>query len=460
MDSTAMSWREHIRQNMRLALPLMIGQLATIGIWTSDTIAMGWIDSSSLAAGALASRFYQPFFFLALGISLAVGPLVAQGIGAGDERQVRRAFRQGMVIAVALGLVTAPLLLFGEQVLVLLGQDPELAAIGQPFLFWSSFGLPFMFLSVVLRQFLISHQRPMPQVIALIIALAANVALNEAFVSGIGPFPAMGLAGIALATTIVYALLCAGLIAYITMIQPFRDSRPFQRLWVMDWAVTARLLRIGVPIGLTIVAEAGMFIAVTFLIGLFGTAALAAAAIANQIAAVTFMIPIAIAQASTVRVGNFAGAADRANLSRSAGATFWIGIAATAATMAILLIWPEFLIGLFLTGKDAMFAEVMFLALPMLLLTALFQIPDGVQAIAMSVLRGVNDTRIPAIVVITSFWISGVAVGALAGFSLGFGPTGVWGGLLLGLSVASLILTMRMMRAMRRIRDGGRILLA
>ena len=382
MDSTAMSWREHIRQNMRLALPLMIGQLATIGIWTSDTIAMGWIDSSSLAAGALASRFYQPFFFLALGISLAVGPLVAQGIGAGDERQVRRAFRQGMVIAVTLGLATAPLLLFGEQVLVLLGQDPGLAAIGQPFLFWSSFGLPFMFLSVVLRQFLISHQRPMPQVIALIIALAANVTLNEAFVSGIGPFPAMGLAGIALATTIVYALLCAGLIAYIAMIQPFRDSRPFQRLWVIDSAVTARLLRIGVPTGLTIFAEAGMFIAVTFVIGLF------------------------------------------------------------------------------LTGKDAMFAEVMALALPMLLLTALFQIPDGVQAIAMSVLRGVNDTRTPAIVAITSFWILGVAVGALAGFSLGFGPTGVWGGLLLGLSVASLILTMRMMRAMRRIRDGGRILLA
>ena len=460
MDSTAISWREHIRQNMRLAGPLMIGQLATIGIWTSDTIAMGWIDSSSLAAGALASRFYQPFFFLALGISLAVGPLVAQGIGAGDGRQVRRAFRQGMVIAVALGLVTAPLLLFGEQVLVLLGQDPELAAIGQPFLLWSSFGLPFMFLSVVLRQFLISHQRPMPQVIALIIALAANVVLNEAFVSGIGPFPAMGLAGIALATTIVYILLCAGLAAYIAMTQPFRDSKPFQRLWVMDWAVTVRLLTIGVPIGLTIVAEAGMFIAVTFLIGLFGTAALAAAAIANQIAAVTFMIPIAIAQASTVRVGNFAGAADRANLSRSAGATFWIGIVATTATMLILLIWPEFLIGLFLTGEDTMFAEVMALALPMLLLTALFQIPDGVQAIAMSILRGVNDTRIPAIVAICSFWISGVAVGALAGFFLGLGPTGVWGGLLLGLSVASLILTMRMLRAMRRIRDGGRILLA
>ena len=230
MTTPAMSWRDHIRQNMRLAAPLMIGQLATIGIWTSDTIAMGRIDSASLAAGALASRYYQPFFFLALGISLAVGPLVAQGLGAGDERQVRRAFRQGMAVAVALGVVTAPLMFIGEHVLVALGQDAGLAALGQPFLFWSSFGLPFMFLSFVLRQFLISHQRPMPQVIALITTLAANVALNEAFVSGIGPFPAMGLAGIALATTIVYALLSAGLIVYIAMIQPFRDSRPFQRL--------------------------------------------------------------------------------------------------------------------------------------------------------------------------------------------------------------------------------------
>ena len=104
------SWRAHLRWNARLALPLVIGQLATIGIWTSDTIAMGQIDSVSLAAGALASRYYQPLYFLALGISLAVGPLVAQGIGAGDERQVRRAFRQGMAVAFTLGMIAVPLM--------------------------------------------------------------------------------------------------------------------------------------------------------------------------------------------------------------------------------------------------------------------------------------------------------------------------------------------------------------
>ena len=182
-----------------------------------------------------------------------------------------------MAIAVALGTITVPLLFVGEEVLVALGQDPELARIGEPFLIWSSFGMPFMFLSFVLRQYIISHQRPLAQVIAVILALCLNIALNEVFVRGIGPFPAMGLGGVALATSIVYTVLCAGLVTYIGLVPPFRNGSPFQRLWVMDWAVTLRLLRIGVPIGLTIVAEAGMFIAVTFLIGLFSTAGLAAA---------------------------------------------------------------------------------------------------------------------------------------------------------------------------------------
>jgi len=460
MIQSALSWRAHMRWNMRLAAPLIIGQLATIGIWTSDTIAMGRIDSVSLAAGALASRYFQPLYFLALGISLAVGPLVAQGIGAGDERQVRRAFRQGMAIAVALGTITVPLLFVGEEVLVALGQDPGLARIGEPFLIWSSFGMPFMFLSFVLRQYIISHQRPLAQVIAVILALCLNIALNEVFVRGIGPVPAMGLGGVALATSIVYTLLCAGLITYIALVPPFRNGSPFRRLWVMDWGVTVRLLRIGVPIGLTIVAEAGMFIAVTFLIGLFSTAGLAAAAITNQLAAVFFMVPIAVAQASTIRVGNYAGAGDRPNLTRSASASFWLGTAVTIATMAILLIWPQQLVGLFLAAGDSMFDEVMALALPMMLLTALFQVPDGLQAVAMSVLRGLNDTRTPGMIAIASFWITGVGVGALFGFALGWGPTGVWAGLLVGLTVAAVALSVRMWRAIGRVRDGGAILSA
>ena len=182
----------------------------------------------------------------------------------------------------------------------------------------------------------------------------------------------------------------------------------------MDWEVTFRLLRIGVPVGLTIVAEAGMFI-----IGLFGTAA----AFANQIAAVTFMIPIAVAQGSTIRVGNYVGASDRVNLTRSASATFWLGIIVTLATTPILLIWPQQLISIFLDSGDAMFADV--LALAMLMLTVLFQLPDGMQAVAMSVLRGLNDTRVPGMIAIGRFWITVVATGMVAGLTFGWGPSGI-----------------------------------
>ena len=458
MTGVALGWRAHILLNLRLAAPLIVGQLATIGIWTSDVMAMGQLDSASLAAGAIASRYFQPMFFLALGISLAVGPLVAQGLGAGDMRQVRRAFRQGMVIAVTLGLLTVPLLFIGEDVLVLIGQDPELARLGQPFLFWSSFGMPFMFLAFVLRQFLISYERPIAQVIALILTLGVNIGLNEVFSKGLGPFPEMGLGGIALATSISYFLLAAGLAVYIGTTAPFADGKPFQRLWVMDWAVTFRLLRIGVPIGLTIVAEAGMFITATLLIGMFGTASLSAAAIANQLSAIAFMIPIAMATAGTIRVGHYAGAQDRTNIFRSASATMIIAIVATLGTTLVLLIWPETLVGLFLDNDDPLFADVILVAMPLMLLTALYQIPDGIQAVAISVLRGVNDTRLPGLIAIASFWIPGIGLGALLGFGFDQGAVGVWTGIAVGLSVAAGLLTLRLVMALQRIRKGGTIL--
>lgn len=460
MTFPTLNWRDHLAENLRLAMPLIVGQLATIGIWTSDVLAMGQIDSDSLAAGALATRYFQPIFFLAIGISLAVGPLIAQGLGAGDDRQIRRSFRQGMIIAFTLGMLTIPLLFVAEPVLITLGQDPELSRLTKPFLFWTSFGLPFMFLTFVLRQFLISYQRPMPQVIAMLIALAVNVGLNEILSKGAGPIPAMGLGGIALGTSIVYFLLCVGLIGYIANSSPFRESKPFQRLWLMDWDITFRVLKIGVPIGLTIVAETGMFIAAALLIGLYGTASLAAISIANQIAAVAFMIPISMAQAGMVRIGNYAGAEDRQNLFKSATATMTLALSACTLTMIILLIWPDAMIRMFIQPSDSLFADVQALAIPMLLLTSLFQIPDGVQSVALAILRGINDTKIPGIIAIGCFWITGVGAGAIAGFTLGMGPIGVWGGVTFGLFVASGVLTIRMRKAMRRIKDGGQILMA
>jgi len=226
----------------------------------------------------------------------------------------------------------------------------------------------------------------------------------------------------------------------------------------MDWHVTWRITRIGFPIGLTIVAESGMFIAIGLIIGIFGTAALAASAIANQIAAIAFMVPIALGQAGTIRVAHFAGAGDRENLRRSALSVIIVGIVVTSITMVILLAAPFQLIDIYLNHDDLLLDEVVALAMPMVLIAALFQIPDGLQGIANSILRGMNDTRITAVLAISSFWLVGVGGGTLIGVGLGYGPVGVWSGLLLGLVAASSTLMWRVIRALRHLRAGGNIL--
>ena len=453
-----LSWRAHYWQTIVLALPLVIGQLASIGIATADVFAMGQISSHDLASGSLAARFYQPFYFMGLGITLATGPIVAQGLGGNDPRLVRRAFRQGMVIAVVLALLAMPFVMVGDVVLVWLGQDPVISAHAKDFLFWSAIGLPFMFLFFVLRQFVSSHKKPMPQVIATIGGLLANILGNHICVHGYGPIPPMGLGGIALSTTIVYLLICVGLLIYIGMTEPYKSSKPFQRLWIMDWDITRRIFVIGIPIGCTIVAETGMFIAVVFIIGLYGPVPLAASAIANQIAAVAFMVPLAIGQASTIRVGHFAGANDRYNISRASWSAVWVGLALTSIIMVYLFAQSEFLIDLFLADDDPMAAAVAAIAVPMMIITALFQWGDGTQAITISALRGLNDTKVPAYIAIACFWFVGVGIGAIGAYAFDFDPVAIWGCLLIGLMVASVALTYRLYMATRRITRGGAIL--
>jgi len=454
-----LSWAGHFQKTLTLALPLMLGQLMSIGINTADIIAMGQLGTTELAAGSLAARYFQPFFFMGMGLMLAVGPLVAQGLGGQDDRLVRRSFRQGLFLAVFVGLLFIVPIAAGHSVLIWLGQDPAIVAHIDDFLFWLGLGMPFVFIYFVTRQYVISHQRPIPQVVAAALGLVGNIIANHVLINGIGPFPAMGLNGIALSTSLIYLLMAGGLLLYIGMSDPYRASAPFHRIWVMDWQITWRLLKIGTPIGLTIVAETGMFIAIALMAGLFGTASLAASAIANQIAAVAFMIPLALGQASAVRVGHFAGAHDRNNIGRAAWAAMIAALATTFVLTAIIALFPEQLSRLFLGAADKMTADVIALAIPMVMITALFQCVDGAQVVGISVLRGLNDTQWPAVLSIGSFWGIGVTSAALFAFPLGGGAIGLWFGLLVGLGAAAISLGWRMHRSILRINAGGSILM-
>ncbi len=454
-----LSWTAHFHKTLTLALPLALGQLMSIGINTADIIAMGQLGTHDLAAGSLAARYFQPFFFMGMGLMLAVGPLVAQGLGGNDDRLVRRALRQGLFLAVAVGFVFILPIAGGRTVLIWLGQDADILVHADEFLFWLAVGVPFVFIYFVARQYVISHQRPIPQVVAAALGLGANIIANHVLINGLGPFPAMGLNGIALSTSVIYLLMGGGLLIHIGLSTPYRELAPFQRIWMMDWQITWRILKIGTPIGLTIVAETGMFIAVALMIGLFGTAPLAASAIANQIAAVSFMIPLAIGQASSVRVSHFAGADDRNNIGRAAWTAMIAALAVTCVTALFIALFPEPLIKLFLGAADALTKDVISLAMPLMMITALFQTVDGAQVIGISVLRGLNDTKWPALLSVVSFWCVGVVSGAIFAFSFDGGPAGLWFGLLIGLTAAALLLGWRMHRSIKRINSGGSILM-
>lgn len=439
---------------VRLALPICIAQLASIGILTSDLWMAGRLSTLDLATSALSTRLYHPFYFIALGILAVIAPLTAQALGSGDGKIARRTFRQGLIIAFVIGILSMPAVFYGSDILIFLGQDEALSRHAEPYLFWTSLGLPFTFVFLAMRFFSSGHGEPAPQLYATLLGLGLNIALNECLSQGIGPFAQMGLEGIALATTISYIVMALTLGALIGFRAPFRQVSPYMRWWVLDFHIIKRILRIGSPNGLLVLSETGMFIIAALLIGLFGTSALAAASVANQIAAIAFMVPLSLAQAAAIRVGGAAGAGHPALVSANGNASMLCGALVAIPLTLVIFIFPEFLTGLFIQPDDPFFDDVLVIAVPMLIITAIFQLSDGMQAIITAALRGLNDTKIPAIIGLFGYWGAGIGSGAYMAFILDWGPVSIWAGLAVGLFVNAVILGIRWALRVRAIRDG------
>ena len=445
---------------VRLALPICMAQLASIGILTSDLWMAGRLSTLDLATSALSTRLYHPFYFIALGILAVIAPLTAQALGSGDGKIARRTFRQGLIIAFVIGILSMPAVFYGSDILIFLGQDETLSRHAEPYLFWTSLGLPFTFVFLAMRFFSSGHGEPAPQLYATLLGLGLNIALNECLSQGIGPFAQMGLEGIALATTISYIVMALTLGALIGLRAPFRQVSPYMRWWVLDFHIIKRILRIGSPNGLLVLSETGMFIIAALLIGLFGTSALAAASVANQIAAIAFMVPLSLAQAAAIRVGGAAGAGHPVLVSANGNASMICGALVAVPLTLVIFIFPEFLTGLFIQPDDPFFNDVLVIAVPMLIITGIFQLADGMQAIITAALRGLNDTKIPAIIGLFGYWGAGIGSGSYMAFILDWGPVAIWAGLAVGLFVNAIILGIRWALRVRAIRAGKIPLLA
>ena len=438
----------------RLALPLCIAQLASIGIMTADVVMMGQLSTLDLAAGSLAVRLYQPFYFFSLGLLSVISALVAQSLGADQPDTARRVFRQGLILSSGLGAVFMMPVLAGEQLMLFFGQSEDIAGRAADYLFWSAFGLPASLVFLTMRFFTMGHGRAGPQLLATFAGLAFNMVANPVLAYGYGPLPALGLGGIALATTLTYFVMCFCLGLIIKVNAPFAQTKPYQRWWVIDLSLMKKIIQVGWPNGFLVMSETGMFVVAAFIIGLFGAAPLAAAGIANQIAAMAFMIPLSVAQACVIRVGRSAGADHLAGVKQYGNGGIWLGCLIVIPLTCGIWLFAEQLGFLFIQPDDKLSAQTIALIIPMLWITALFQLGDSLQAIITASLRGLNDTRMPALYGFICFWIISLGSGVVMAFWLGWGPVAVWAGLGLGLTLNAAILALRWWRRLRAVEAG------
>jgi multidrug resistance protein, MATE family len=435
------AWRAEFGSTLRIAWPLIAAQLAQMLILTTDVVMIGRLGPRELAAATLAVAVLHPFLLFGVGIATACAPMIAQALGQRDLRSVRRSVRQGFWASGLAFAVLLPLVLSVETVLMRTGQAPETAALVGDFLSSGVFLILPSLLFIVTRSFLAAHGHT--GTIFAITVLCIGLNALGLWLLVLGPFglPQLGLFGAGIASSVTNAAMFALSLAAILARRRYRRYGLFVRFWKPDWPRLARILAIGVPIGATLAAETGMFAGAAVMMGWLGTEALAGHAAALQWAALAFMVPLGLGQATTVRVGLAQGQGDRTGVGRAGWTSIGLGMGFMSMTALVFLAVPEPLVGLFLHGDAAAIERPLALAVTYLSVAALFALADGAQVVGGSALRGLGDTAWPMVAAIGGYWAVGLPLAYLLGFPLGLEGVGVWLGLACGLaSVAAMLL--------------------
>jgi MATE family multidrug resistance protein len=431
----------HLRPILALALPLIGGHLAQFAVGLTDTVMIGWYGVEELAALTLAHAYFFTIFIMGSGFAWAVMPMVAAAAGTSDDTQVRRVTRMGLWISILFGTAALPLFLWSGPILRLLGQAPGVAADAETYLRLVGIGLIPGLLTMVLKSYLAALGRTQVVFWVMLGTAVLNAVLNYAFIFGNWGAPELGIRGAALASVGVQTASLAALVLYTRAATP--EYALFQRFWRADPQAFARVFRLGWPIGLTNLAEVGLFTASAVMMGWVGTTALAAHGIAITLASATFMFHLGLSNAATIRAGRAYGRRDARALSEGARAIIVLSFVLALLTVALFLAVPEPLVRLFLDPADPAGPEIVALGTVLLALAALFQLADGAQVMALGLLRGVQDTRVPMIYAGLAYWAVGIPASYLLGFPLGWGAGGIWAGLVLGLVVAGVLLMWR-----------------
>ena len=442
------AWRDELRAMLALAWPLILANLTQQAIQATDVLLMGRLGASQLAAATLALNLTFTFNLMMLGLVIASSPMMATAVGQrfNAVRDVRRTFRAGLWLIAAMLPPYWLLLWHVGDLMRAFDESESLARQGQTFLrayMWCT--APWL-LFQLLRNFVSALERPRVVLWLSLGGIGLNALLSWSLIFGHFGVPALGLVGGGFGSTLTWLIMCGALAIVIIADRQFRRFHLFGNWWRFDRQRTVEMIRLGWPIGATMALEMGVFALAAYFMGWIGAPAVAAHAVALQVAALTFMVPLGLGQAATVRVGLALGRSDVAGVAR-AGWTAWvIGVGFMGAMALVMWSIPRELVSLFLKEVPAN-AVVISLAVSFLRVAAAFQLVDGAQVIGAGMLRGLHDTRWPLLFALVGYWVVGLGIGAWLAFAQDWKGLGIWVGLASGLAaVAALMLARWVLR--------------
>ena len=442
---TPQSLPTEFRATLALAVPLAAANLLQMMVHAIDVIFVARLGDAALAASSLGVAIFGLLLWTGSGLIGASAPLIAAELGHRKHavREVRRTVRMALWLSVLVSILFMGICAAGGPIMRATGQPAETSARAAGFLLILMWGMFPMIAAAVLRIFVSALGRPTIATAITFGALFVNAIGNWALVFGHLGMPALGLHGSAISSVLTSVLM---LVAYIVIIQRDRRLRRyhlFGNWWRSEWSRFFEMLRIGTPISLTILAEAGLFTGAAFLMGRIGEAELAGHTIALQVAALAFQIPFGVAQAATIRVGLAYGARDHEGITYAGQASLVLGIGFMAFTALLMWLFPTLVLSIYVDVHAARNAALVGFAMQFLVVAAAFQLFDGAQAVAAGVLRGLQDTRIPMIIAVCGYWIAGYGTAIYLGFWTPLAGVGVWIGLAVGLVVVSAVLLLR-----------------
>ena len=439
-------YKTHLQKNFTLAYPVMISQLGHVMVGVADSMMVGRLGATPLAAASLGNVIFHLLLTFGIGVSYGITPLVAAADGENNTQQGGLILKHGFIVNLLTGIILFLVVLGGNKILYFLNQPEEVVALAIPYLNIVTLSLiPLLFFQTF-RQFAEGLSLTKQAMIVVVSANLINVGLNYIFIFGKLGLPPMGLNGAGWASLIARIIMALSMFGFVYFAKRFKVYWQYFSFRNYSGKLFNRLLKIGIPAGLQFIFEVGAFGFSAVMIGWLGAKTLAAHQIAINLASISYMAASGLSAAATIRVGNQLGRKDIPTL-RTAAFTLY----------GMVLVFMSFCALVFFLGRNYFPTiyisdiEVISLAAPLIVIAGLFQLSDGAQVVGLGALRGLEDVKIPTVFTFIAYWVIALPLGYYLGFKLGWGANGIWIGLSVGLTLAAVVLMVRFNRMTRKL---------